>query len=285
MSDSPISRSNFSANSVLTSTDLNSQLNTVYDRVNDLDGVFLKDDTVTAAKLVDGISIPRSIVSKTTTYTITSSDDIVTCDASGGAFTVTLPAAASNTGLVLLIKKTDNGTNAVTVDGNGSETIDGSTTIALPGLNNFIEVVSDGTNWVISAKQIADIYQIKYLSADVVGTASDISDLRFALSSNKVYEVKLQMRATSRATSGQATMEANYNSSPFGLLRQETESDDSFALQGTFILETTTASNLTIDFSESGGSSSGILRGDGGHAETWVEVRDVTGKVISGTVA
>lgn len=60
---SPISRTNNSANSVLTSTKYNSDLNTVYAHVNDLDGDCLADgsvestklDTTTLAPLVKGV--------------------------------------------------------------------------------------------------------------------------------------------------------------------------------------------------------------------------------------
>jgi hypothetical protein len=89
-----------------------------------------------------------NVTSKTANYTATSSDDLILCNASGGAFTITLPAAASNTGKVVLIKKTDSSVNAVTVDGNASETIDGTTTRTLGAQYATLEIVSDGTNWV-----------------------------------------------------------------------------------------------------------------------------------------
>jgi len=42
-----------------------------------------------------------------------------------------------------------NATNAVTVDGNGSETIDGSTTLSITGLYDNASLVCDGSNWHI----------------------------------------------------------------------------------------------------------------------------------------
>lgn len=48
-----ISRTNFSANSILTSSDLNSQFNTVYSRVNELPGDCITDDTIGTAKIQD----------------------------------------------------------------------------------------------------------------------------------------------------------------------------------------------------------------------------------------
>lgn len=81
--------------------------------------------------------------------TLNVDDSIILADASGGAYTVDLPAAANYTNKKFLIKKTDSSANAVTVDGNGSETIDGATTVALASQYDFIEIVSDGTEWHI----------------------------------------------------------------------------------------------------------------------------------------
>lgn len=49
--DTSISRTNFSANSVLTSSDLNSQFNTVYNRANELPGDCVTDATIDIGKL------------------------------------------------------------------------------------------------------------------------------------------------------------------------------------------------------------------------------------------
>ena len=103
-------------------------------------------------------SLSLTVVTKTTTYTLLSTDDLVLSDASGGAFTLTLPAAASNSGKVYYIKKIDAGlTDAVTVDGNASETIDGATTTTLNTENEQLTIVSDGTNWEILEHRIPSI--------------------------------------------------------------------------------------------------------------------------------
>lgn len=49
--DTPIARTNFSPNTVISSTAMNSQLNTAYTHVNDLDGSCVTDATITSAKL------------------------------------------------------------------------------------------------------------------------------------------------------------------------------------------------------------------------------------------
>jgi hypothetical protein len=100
-----------------------------------------------------GIQLP--IVTKTTTYTATLQDHTILCDATGGAFSVTLPtaAAAYNTaeaaGLIVHVKKIDSSANAVTVDGNGSETIDGATTQVITSQWDSASIQSNGTAWYI----------------------------------------------------------------------------------------------------------------------------------------
>jgi hypothetical protein len=90
-----------------------------------------------------------AVINKTGAYTAIDSDRVITCDASGGAFTITLPAASGRTGRIYHIKKTDSSANGVTVDGNASETIDGSTTVILSSQHDSIMIVSDGSNWHI----------------------------------------------------------------------------------------------------------------------------------------
>lgn len=86
------------------------------------------------------------IVAKTANYTATASDFTITCDASGGAFTITLPAAASHTGRIYNIKNTG-ATGTVTIDANASETIDGSLTIAISTQYDNVQIQSNGTTW------------------------------------------------------------------------------------------------------------------------------------------
>jgi len=98
---------------------------------------------------VSGIGSVLGIVSKVTTYTATLADDVILCDASGGAFSVFLPLAADQTGKIFHIKKIDASGNAVTVDGNGSETIDDATTQAIVSQYDSMMVVSNSSAWFI----------------------------------------------------------------------------------------------------------------------------------------
>lgn len=72
-----------------------------------------------------------ALTTQTTSYTIQNNIFYVRADATSGAMTVTLPLATSSEGRQVLICKVDASANAVTVDGNGSETIQGSASISL----------------------------------------------------------------------------------------------------------------------------------------------------------
>lgn len=94
------------------------------------------------------------VLSKTANYTVSTSDSggVILCNASGGAFTITLFAAASNSGKNIRIKKTDSSSNKVTIDANASELIDDATTYQLEFNDEFVHLAADGTGWRIIAE-------------------------------------------------------------------------------------------------------------------------------------
>lgn len=103
---------------------------------------------VTASRLrADGFA--TATAAKTADYTATLDDGTIEVDASGAARTITLFAASGNAGKILVIKKTDSSANAVTVDGNASETIDGATTVSLASQYStaILQVNAAGTGW------------------------------------------------------------------------------------------------------------------------------------------
>lgn len=83
--------------------------------------------------------------------TLSDTDGIVLklVNATSGSITVTLPTAVSNSAC-FIIKKTDSSTNPVTIDGYSTEMIDGNTTYVLYDQYNYVELVSNGTNWVVT---------------------------------------------------------------------------------------------------------------------------------------
>lgn len=89
----------------------------------------------------------KNIITKTAAYTLVEGDDVTLGNATGAAFTVTLPKAALFSGRQFIVKKTDASANAVTIDGDGTETIDGAATVALAVQYQSVTVLSDGSNW------------------------------------------------------------------------------------------------------------------------------------------
>ena len=82
-------------------------------------------------------------------YTAKASDSTITMNATALALTVALPTAVGISGKKYTIKKTDASVNAVTVDADGSETIDGATTKDLAAQWDYVTIQSNGTNWLI----------------------------------------------------------------------------------------------------------------------------------------
>lgn len=89
----------------------------------------------------------------TAATTIIDSDDVVLVDTTGGSITVTLPPAATNLGRRFTVKKMV-AANTMTLDGNGSETIDGAATVAVTVQYAARTVQSDGTAWHIVAAHL-----------------------------------------------------------------------------------------------------------------------------------
>jgi len=89
------------------------------------------------------------IVSVTDDYTSSLSDRTILCDASLGNITVTLLEAVKCKGKRYTIKKTDVSANTVTIDANGTETIDDALTIVLTDRYESVTLECSGTAWWI----------------------------------------------------------------------------------------------------------------------------------------
>lgn len=98
----------------------------------------------------EGADAPFATLAKTADYTVTTADmgKTITVDATGGARTITLPTVASaGDGFTVTIKRIDATTNAVTIDGNGAETIDGALTLFLSTQYEAARLRSNGAAW------------------------------------------------------------------------------------------------------------------------------------------
>lgn len=102
-----------------------------------------------------------------TNTTATTDDDVIVVNTNSGNVTITLPPAA-DVAHPLIIKNI--GSNNVIVDGNASETIDGSTTHTISGEDQAIMYVSNGTNW----------YKANDVATSIVGLTATASEINTA---------------------------------------------------------------------------------------------------------
>ena len=90
-------------------------------------------------------SLTLAYTAVTSAYSVQLTDFVIDC--TSGTFTVLLPTAVGISGKQFAIKNSDSG--SITVDGNGSETIDGALTFVLSTKGEAIWIVSDGANWKV----------------------------------------------------------------------------------------------------------------------------------------
>lgn len=149
------------------------------------DAVFQRDSNgdgsvrrLTITQYLIGAGYFGAYARKTTTYQTLVTDHQLVADNSSGAFTVTLPPAATSTGQRLTIKRVDgtpatNVTYYTTIDGNASETVDGNLSIYLTLTGESYTLFCDGTNWKIESHLYPDIYSSSKSSAfNVAGEAN-----------------------------------------------------------------------------------------------------------------
>lgn len=170
-------------------------------------------------------------VSKTSTYTVleTDRDKTILADSSGGAVTITLLAAATaGDGFRLTVKKTDSSSTAVTVDGNASETIDGATTYLLYNQYDSIDLICDGSNWHIKAKELSDVHGASSNTLEI-DRATTITSGAFTVTSGNV-----------TVTSGNVTMTAGDLTLSAGSISQLDEDSRTNSIAYPLILDVAT---------------------------------------------
>jgi hypothetical protein len=110
-----------------------------------------------------GASATKTIANKTAAYTVIAGDlgKIINC--TSGTFTISLTAAATlGAGFTCTIWNTSNiATDAITIDPNLTETIDGISTLILRR-GEGLDIVCDGTNWEIDNKKPMRLYAENY---------------------------------------------------------------------------------------------------------------------------
>ncbi len=90
----------------------------------------------------------RNVISKNSVYTAVNGD-VILADATTAGFTIDLPVASLNQNGRIDVIKTDVTANVVTIDGDTTETINGSLTQTLTAQYDSFTLVCDGFNWFI----------------------------------------------------------------------------------------------------------------------------------------
>ena len=86
-------------------------------------------------------------VSTITGATTLGSSSVYLADATGVAFTITLPTASGKRGRRYIVKRINTNANLVTIALTGSETLDGETSYTLVNPYSTMNIISNGSNW------------------------------------------------------------------------------------------------------------------------------------------
>lgn len=140
----------------------------------DLWGGYLNDNFM----LLDTvINISDTSAVSSSPYTVLTTDKAKTLlvDGTSGPIIINLLAAATaGDGFVLTVKKIDSTSSTITLDGDGSETIDGALTFAMGVQNQAVEIVCNGTGWYIRDSYVKENV-VSVSSTPYTGTLKDLS--------------------------------------------------------------------------------------------------------------
>ena len=92
-------------------------------------------------------SFATAIAARNADYTLTANDHTVLVDCSAGNVTLTLPTAVGCAGRIYIIKRTDTSDNSANIDANGSEQIEGSTSLVGVASRGSLTIQSDNSGW------------------------------------------------------------------------------------------------------------------------------------------
>lgn len=94
--------------------------------------------------------IKTEIVSTDSSLTLAPVNQIVVVDSVSTAVTLTLPEASTAKGKTITVKKKNSSGNNITIEGAGSETIDGNASYVISSTNKAsVMMTSNGVEWLV----------------------------------------------------------------------------------------------------------------------------------------
>lgn len=164
----------------------------------DLWGGYLNDNF----DLLDGIlNGSDTAVVNLTPYNvaITDASKTLLVDATSSSITIALPAAATaGDGFILAVKKTDSSSNSVIIDTDGSETIDGVSTLAMGIQYQTVFIVCDGSNWFIRDNYIRE-NTVSVSSTPYTGSLRDLQKTLLVDATSALVTINLISAVTATA--------------------------------------------------------------------------------------
>lgn len=113
-------------------------------------------ETLTDGSAADALHthapLKKTVDEKSAAYTVVAGDlgKVINVDATGGPITLTLTAAATlGDGFWCYVRKADVSANAVTIDPNGAETVNGAATASIGTQFQMRLLVCDGAGWFL----------------------------------------------------------------------------------------------------------------------------------------
>lgn len=186
-------------------------------------------------------------VNKTASFTIDTTGTLYNCDATSGAITAGLSAAATYSGQLVAVVKTDTSTNAVTIDGNGSEIVGVGTTFKLNYYGDAVLLECDGTGWAVVATSLGIPFRVNCpLNADNVDQAFFVVDRAYQLVA--AYEIHATAGTDGSAVNVQIVKDTGTNAPGAGTDLLTNNTNAGFNLKGTInTLQTGTLTSTVAD--------------------------------------
>ena len=134
-------------------------------------------DSETVKEISGLLNIAAPVNSRSGSYTLGTSERGNLELWTGGSGTITLPAASGNTDFFFYVRNAGSGT--LTLDGNGSETIDGATTVDLAA-NEACIVFCNGTAWYTVGQGRSVTFSVTRLSLTLTATTTTLTSAQAA---------------------------------------------------------------------------------------------------------